>query len=150
MTRGSRPPYAEAHARARAAFRGLTAEQRLDRMREAGIVGETPHVGDKVQVGGAFGNGRYAIVVGADKVSNRVSVVHNDAAIAAYHPANHMKDEIELCGWFDQLALALRVRPKNGAYERTDYENLLEAARALSTRLLAAETEQERLRRSLG
>lgn len=76
MNRNPRAPYAEAHKRARAAFWQLTPEQRLARMRQAGIVGETPHIGDKVRVLGLLGVWHYGIVVGAD-TNGQVSVVHN-------------------------------------------------------------------------
>jgi hypothetical protein len=72
------PPYAAEHERANAAFWELTPEQRIQRMREAGILGEDwPHLGDKVRVSGPALDWSYGVVVGADPNTGRVAVVHN-------------------------------------------------------------------------
>lgn len=70
-----RPPYTDEHDRANTAFWSLTREQRLQRMREAGILGEDwPHLGDKVRVlHPAFG-WSYGILVG-QKAEGQIAVV---------------------------------------------------------------------------
>ena len=70
-------PYAEDHRAASEELRRMTPEQMRDLMREAGVLGITPQLGDKVRVLGRFDLWHYGVVVGTDR-QGRVSVVHND------------------------------------------------------------------------
>ena len=70
--------YADAHREASKAFRSLTPEQMRQRLREAGVLGITPQIGDKVRVLDRHEDWHYGVVVGTD-AAGRISVVHNGA-----------------------------------------------------------------------
>lgn len=74
-------PYEDAHERAREQFRALDPEARLARMRQAGVIGLTPQLGDKVRVLGPLNDWRYGIVVGESRDAEpRVCVVHKPSS----------------------------------------------------------------------
>lgn len=77
MNEKPRAPYAEVHRAASEMLRGMSPDEARAFMREAGVLGITPQVGDKVRVLGRFDLWHYGIVVGTDR-QGRVSVVHND------------------------------------------------------------------------
>lgn len=73
----ARWPYEEAHERAWQLFHALGPEARLARMRQAGVIGLTPQLGDKVRVAGPLNDYRYGIVVGERRGDEpRVFVAH--------------------------------------------------------------------------
>lgn len=69
--------YAEAHRAASQEFRKLSREQMRERLREAGVLGVVPQVGDKVRVLGRLNTWHYGVVIGADP-DGHVNVVRND------------------------------------------------------------------------
>lgn len=77
MSNDRRNRLASAHARASSEFRNLSREEKLQRMREAGVLGLTPHVGDLVRVLGPLNTWLYGVVIGEND-SGRVHVAHND------------------------------------------------------------------------
>lgn len=64
MSARTRQTAAEAYAQAFGSFQRLSREEKLERLRRAGVLGLTPHVGDKVRVVGPNGSWRYGIVLG--------------------------------------------------------------------------------------
>lgn len=77
----ARWPYDEAHERAWQLFRALSPEARLARMREAGALGLTPQLGDKVRRMGPLQQWRHGVVIGEKRESEpRVFIVHNSEA----------------------------------------------------------------------
>ncbi len=77
MTFDPSAPYAEEHRRASESFRRLPPEQMRARLREAGVLGATPRLGDKVRLLTDMNRWRYAVVIGAD-AEGRVYAVHHD------------------------------------------------------------------------
>lgn len=109
MNDDSRAPFADAHERASSAFRSLSREEKLQRMRDAGVLGLTPHVGDKVRVRGPLMTWHYGIVVGVDG-AGRVNVVHNDKIAGVVHATL-----AEFAG--RQAVQMVQRAPENRAYE---------------------------------
>lgn len=124
--------YADAHRDASQAFRSLTPEQMRQRLREAGVLGITPQIGDKVRVLDRHEDWHYGVVVGTD-ARRRVCVVHNtpDGTVAVSP--------------LDRFAAGHRVQMVQRAPTGREYEAAAQAATLLGTRYDLAEFDAAKL-----